>query len=85
MTTDTTAGRGHPRHQLRRFTVRVRNRHSDRSEQVTATAQVVSDAILRAGLTLAERHPGTELADWTVAGVRDPAPFTWIPGEDVTT
>jgi len=81
----TAAGRGHPRHQLRPFTVTVRNRRErGRPELVIVTAQTERDAILRAGLTLAERHPGAEPGDWYVGQVTDPAPFTWTPGEEDT-
>lgn len=69
---------GHPRHQLREFTVTVRKTGS-RAGKLHVTAQTERDAILRAGLALARRHPGTDASLWHVTGTEDPAPFAWSP------
>lgn len=73
---------GHPRHQIRTFTVGVRKAGS-RAGRLHVTAQTERDAILRAGLALARRHPGTDADQWMVTGVTDPAPATWSPTERV--
>ena len=72
------SSQGHPRHQLRGFTVTVRKTGS-RAASLHVTAQTERDAILRAGITLARRHPGTDASLWIITGVQDPAPFDWIP------
>lgn len=82
MTTDT--GRGHPRHQLRQFTVTVRHRN-ERPRPVQVTAQTERDAILRAGMTLARQGGFTNTLEFTVTGVQDPAPFTWTPVDEEIT
>jgi hypothetical protein len=67
---------GHPRHQLREFTVTVRHAESG-NIKVRVMAQTKSDAILRAGLALgADHHPGSH---WIVRSVHDPAPRDYIP------
>jgi len=81
----TAAGRGHPRHQLRQFTVTVRCA-GQRPEKLHVQAQTEPDAILQAGMDLTRRHPDADpanwiTANWIVTGITDPAPFTWIPGE----
>lgn len=81
---DQATPKGHPRHQLRPFTVNVRH-GSDRARPVHVIAQTEHDAILRAGHALARLWPGKDPAGWAVTSVRDPAPFTWIPGEGNTT
>lgn len=78
---ENTPGSGHPRHQLRDFTVTVR-RTGQRAGRLHVRAQTERDAILRAGLALARRYPGTDAELWTVTGVHDPAPFAWSPDED---
>ena len=78
MTTNTTAGQGHPRHQLREFTVTVRHSTSGRIK-VRVMAQTGRDAILRAGIALTQDdHVGLH---WTVLQVQDPAPSDWCPDE----
>ena len=71
---------GHPRHQLRPFTVSVR-KYGSRASRLNVNAYTERDAILRAGLALARKYPGTDADQWMVTGVTDPAPATWIPSE----
>ena len=71
-------GPGHPRHQLRMFTVTVR-RAGQRAVKLHVPAQTERDAILRAGLGLARRYPAASADLWSVTGVTDPAPVTWSP------
>lgn len=71
-------GPGHPRHQLRMFTVTVR-RAGQRPGKLHVAAQTERDAILRAGLGLARRYPAASADLWSVTGVTDPAPATWSP------
>lgn len=78
---------GHPRHQLREFTVSYRRSTNGHVSSVKVTAQTEHDAILRAGITLAARYgPVKDAAKWAaefiVTGVKDPAPATWTPPED---
>lgn len=71
--------RGHPRHQLRSFTVTAR-RSNGRAERVEVRAQTEHDALLRAGIVLGERFEGDAAPGaWIVTGVHDPAPLTWTP------
>ena len=67
---------GHPRHQLREFTVTVRHAESG-NIKVWVLAQTRDDAILRAGLALAQE--GHEGLHWIVRSVHDPAPADYIP------
>jgi hypothetical protein len=77
------SGTGHPRHQLRKMTVRLRyGAGAGRAHPVEVVAQTEPDAILRAGLFLAAAGVAGDPAMWRVAGVDDPAPFTWAPGQD---
>jgi hypothetical protein len=71
---------GHPRHQMRDFTVTVR-RAGQKPGRLHVRAQAEHDAILRAGMALARRHPDTDMTQWIVTGVEDPAPApaTWTP------
>lgn len=79
-TTDTSTRQGHPRHQVRQFTITVR-RTGQRAGRLHVPAQTERDALLRAGMALARRHPGADMTQWTVAGIQNPAPFAWAPGD----
>lgn len=79
------APKGHPRHQLRKFTVTLREADSGARQVHRVTAQTEHDAIFRAGVATGQRHPDTDLNHWHVTGVHDPAPATWTPGQAVTT
>lgn len=72
-------GRGHPRHQLREFTVQVRYYSERGTSAIKVTAQTKHDALLRVGIALANTRPGTDPAGWIVIGITDPAPVTWTP------
>ena len=75
-------GPGHPRHQLRMFTVTVR-RAGQRPGKMHVPAQTGRDAILRAGMALARRYPAASADLWSVTSVDDPAPSAWSPpGQD---
>ena len=71
--TDVTArGQGRPRHQVREFTVYLKQ-GNDLPIPVKVTAQTEHDAILRAGLRFAAEHPLIAGAGWHVRSVHDPA------------
>jgi len=70
---------GHPRHQPREFIVRVAK--GERTENIRVTAQTARDALFRAGMVMAHWQPASEASEWTVRGVRDPAPCDFVPGE----
>lgn len=80
--TDTQTARpaGHPAHQQRPFRVTARLR-ARRAQTEIVVAQTERDAILRAGVALAARHPGTDPGEWRVTDVTDPAPRTYCPDE----
>lgn len=71
---------GHPRHQLRTFTVTAR-RSNERARTIRVTAQTERDALLRAGLALAGETAYPDPGEWRVTGVTDPAPYTWCPDD----
>lgn len=80
---------GHPRHQLREFTVSYRRSTNGHVSSCKVMAQTEHDAIFRAGMILAARYrahqPGTATAwasEFIVTGVKDPAPLTWTPPEE---
>ena len=77
-TGDTAPVQAHPRHQMREFTVYLKQ-GSDRAIPVKVTAQTEHDAILRAGLRFAAEHPLIAGAAWHVRSVHDPAPLDYCP------
>jgi hypothetical protein len=75
---------GHPRHQIREFTVSYKRSTNGHTSSCKVMAQTEDDAILRAGMLLAARYrPVKDAAGWAsqfiVTGVEDPAPLTWQP------
>jgi hypothetical protein len=72
---------GHPRHQVRPFRVQASYARDPGAVRLAVVAQTEHDALLRAGLELARRYPGSDPALWVVRGVTDPAPATWSPEE----
>lgn len=82
------SAQGHPRHQIREFTVSYRRTANGHVSSVKVTAQTERDAIFRAGMLLAARYrPVQDAGGWAdqfiVTGVKDPAPLTWTPPEEV--
>ena len=70
---------GHPRHQMRTFTVKVRGRNQH-PITLPIEAQTEHDALLRAGIRLVAFPRGTcDPADWIVTLVTDPAPLIYTP------
>jgi len=79
---DAMSRQGHPRHQLREFTVSYRRTANNHASTCKVTAQTEHDAIFRAGIILAARYRAVQdatgwAAQFTVTGVKDPAPLAW--------
>jgi hypothetical protein len=66
-------GSGHPAHQPREFTVRVRYYSEPGTSAIRVTAQTGHQALLLVGIALASTRPGTDPAGWVVTGIHDPA------------
>lgn len=71
---------GHPRHQLRVFSIRARHGNGP-IRTVKITTQTEHDAILRAGVELARSYPSTDAdaTSWMLIRIQDPAPAYSMP------
>ena len=64
---------GHRAHQMRPFRVAASHGADPGSVRLRVHAQTAHDALLRAGMELARRYPGSDPAQWIVTGLTDPA------------